>query len=73
MADDKDLLRRYINIINEATAAINEKWGTETKVSPEEKANTQAKLKLNFLNNTMPLKTVDPIKKDLLNMVVCVS
>lgn len=38
----KDVLRKYMNLVNEAAEfsnldLLNEKWGTETKVSPEEK------------------------------------
>lgn len=61
--DDKDLLRRYINIINEATAAINEKWGKPTIVSPEEKGKYAGKTKAELLKQYNALKDRGPHKK----------
>jgi hypothetical protein len=60
---DIDLLKRYINIINEATAAINEKWGTTTKVSPEEKGKYAGKTKAELLKQYNALKARGPHKK----------
>lgn len=63
MNNDNELLRRYINIINEATAAINEKWGTPTVVSPEEKGKYAGKSKAELLKSYNALKKSGPHKQ----------
>lgn len=63
MNDDKALLRVYLNIINEATQAINEKWGTPTKVSPEERGKYAGKSKAELLKQYNALKKTGPHKK----------
>lgn len=60
---DIDLLKRYIKLINEATAAINEKWGTETQVSPQEKGKYAGKTKAELLKQYNALKKSGPHKK----------
>lgn len=61
--NDQDLLRAYINIINEATNAINEKWGKPTVVSPEEKGKYKGKSKDELLKSYNALKKSGPHKK----------
>ena len=61
--NDKDLLRTYLNIINEAVGAIEEKWGTPTKVSPEEKGKYAGKSKAELLKQYNALKASGPHKK----------
>lgn len=63
MRNDADLLRQYIKIINEATAAIQEKWGTETTVSPEERGKYKGKTKAELLKSYNALKKSGPHKK----------
>jgi len=61
--NDKDLLRAYINIINEAVSAIEEKWGKPTIVSPEEKGKYSNKSKAELLKQYNTLKASGPHKK----------
>lgn len=63
MSDDKALLRVYLNIINEATQAINEKWGKPTVVNPEEKGKYAGKSKAELLKQYNALKKSGPHKK----------
>jgi len=58
-----DLLRRYLNIINEAVTQINEKWGKPTVVSPEEKGKYKGKSKQELLKSYNQLKSSGPHKK----------
>ena len=60
---DQKLLRRYINIINEAIEAIDEKWGKPTTVSPEEKGKYAGKSKAELLKQYNALKASGPHKK----------
>ena len=60
---DQDLLRAYINIINEAASVINEKWGKPTVVSPEEKGKYKGKSKAELLKSYNALKARGPHKK----------
>ena len=39
----RELMRKYIDIINESTAELQEKWGTDTTVSPSEKGKYKGK------------------------------
>jgi len=61
--NDKDLLRTYLNIINEAVGAIEEKWGKPTTVSPEEKGKYAGKSKAELLKQYNALKARGPHKK----------
>ena len=61
--NDKDLLRTYLNIINEAVGAIEEKWGKPTTVSPEEKGKYAGKSKAELLKQYNALKASGPHKK----------
>ena len=61
--NDQQLLRRYINIINEAVEAIEEKWGTPTQVSPEEKGKYHGKSKAELLSAYNKLKKSGPHHK----------
>lgn len=63
MNEDQRLLRRYLNIINEAVEAIEEKWGTQTKVSPSEKGKYEGKTKSELLSQYNKLKASGPHKK----------
>ena len=60
---DQILLRRYINLINEAVEAIDEKWGKPTVVSPEEKGKYKGKSKAELLKSYNALKKSGPHKK----------
>lgn len=70
---NQELLRTYLNIINETVNTINEKWGTPTKVSPEEKGKYAGKTKAELLKHYNALKKSGPHKKDLLNTAECVN
>ena len=61
--NDKDLLRTYLNIINEAVGAIEEKWGKPTTVSPEEKGKYAGKSKAELLKQYNALKASGPHQK----------
>lgn len=61
--NDIDLLRKYIKIINEAAARIEEKWGKPTVVSPEEKGKYSGKSKEELLKSYNALKKSGPHKK----------
>lgn len=58
-----ELLRRYLNVINEAVQQINEKWGKPTIVSPEEKGKYKGKSKDELLKTYNALKARGPHKK----------
>lgn len=50
-------------MINEAVGAIEEKWGTPTKVSPEEKGKYAGKSKAELLKQYNALKDSGPHSK----------
>lgn len=60
---DTYLLRQYLRIINETVNAINEKWGTPTKVKPEERGKYSGKTKEELLRQYNALKKSGPHKK----------
>lgn len=60
---DQELLRTYLNIINETVNTINEKWGKPTVVSPEEKGKYAGKSKAELLKSYNALKKSGPHKK----------
>lgn len=61
--DDPKLLRKYLNIINEAVEAIEEKWGTQTTVSPSERGKYEGKTKAELLKQYNRLKASGPHHK----------
>lgn len=61
--DDRELMMKYISIINEAVSAINEKWGKPTVVSPEEKGKYAGKTKAELLKSYNALKKSGPHKR----------
>jgi hypothetical protein len=61
--NDNELLRKYLNIINETVNKINEKWGEPTTVSPEEKGKYAGKTKAELLKSYNALKARGPHKK----------
>ena len=63
MTSQNELLRKYINIINESTMPIQEKWGTATTVSPEEKGKYSGKSKAELLKSYNALKKSGPHHK----------
>ena len=56
-----NLLRKYIDIINEQ--AVAEKWGTPTTVSPSEKGKYKGKTKAELLKSYNALKKSGPHSK----------
>lgn len=60
---NQELLRTYLNIINETVNTINEKWGKPTVVSPEEKGKYAGKPKAELLKSYNALKASGPHKK----------
>lgn len=61
--NDKELLRKYINTINEAIQQIDEKWDKETTVSPREKGKYEGKTKAELLKQYNSLKASGPHKQ----------
>ena len=64
----KDALRKYIDLITEATDfsnmdLLNEKWGTETKVSPSEKGKYKGRTLADLRKSYAALKRSGPHKK----------
>ena len=64
----KDALRKYIDLIAEATDfsnmdLLNEKWGTETKVSPSEKGKYKGRTLADLRKSYAALKRSGPHKK----------
>jgi len=63
--NNTELLKQYIKIINEMhDQYLEEKWGTETKVSPEEKGKYAGKSKAELLKSYNALKKSGPHKRD---------
>lgn len=60
---DQELLRTYLNIINETVNTINEKWGKATVVNPEEKGKYAGKTKAELLKQYNALKKSGPHHK----------
>ena len=67
-----DLLRRYVQLLNESVKfaqhalieqEIEEKWGTETEVSPKERGKYQGKTKEQLLKAYSALKKSGPHKR----------
>jgi hypothetical protein len=61
-----NLLRKYIDIINESSVKqepIQEKWDTETVVSPREKGKYEGKTKAELLKMYNALKRTGPHHK----------
>jgi len=59
----RDLLRKYIDIINEAERPIEEKWDKPTVVSPEEQGKYSGKTKSQLLKSYNALKKSGPHKR----------
>ena len=64
----KDALRKYIDLITEATDfsdmdLLNEKWDTETKVSPSEKGKYKGRTLADLRKSYAALKKSGPHKK----------
>lgn len=60
MKNDKELLRQYLRIINEATAVISEKWGVSGAVNPRERGKYAGKTKAELLKSYNALKKSGP-------------
>lgn len=61
-----EFLRRFIDILNESLvrAELEEKWGTETKVSTAERGKYEGKTKAELLRMYRNLKARGPYRKD---------
>lgn len=62
----QDLMRRYIDILRETEEhwrPVDEKWDTETKVSPEERGKYKGKTKDELLKSYNALKKSGPHRK----------
>lgn len=64
MSNDRELLSRYLQIINEATSVIAEKWGVKTAVDPEERGKYKGKTKAELLKAYNALKKSGPHPKN---------
>jgi hypothetical protein len=60
MSKDTELLRRYLQIINEATEIIAEKWGVSGAVNPAERGKYAGKSKAELLKQYNALKKSGP-------------
>lgn len=60
MKDDREQLRRYLQIINEATTIIAEKWGVSDTVNPRERGKYAGKTKAELLKSYNALKKSGP-------------
>ena len=63
MNKDQELLRKYLNIINEATTVIAEKWGVSGAVNPRERGKYEGKTKAELLKSYNALKRSGPHPK----------
>jgi hypothetical protein len=63
MEQSRNTLRKYIDIINESSSPIQEKWDTETVVSPREKGKYAGKTKAELLKMYNALKRSGPHHK----------
>lgn len=61
--NDRELLSQYIRIIREATGALEERWATATKVSPEQRGKYQGRTRAELLKQYNQLKRSGPHKK----------
>lgn len=59
----QELLRKYMEYLKESESQLDEKWGTPTKVSPEEKGKYKGKSKDELLKSYNALKKSGPHKK----------
>jgi hypothetical protein len=64
MSKDRELLQRYLQIINEATTVIAEKWGVSGAVNPSERGKYAGKTKQELLRAYNALKRSGPHSKD---------
>lgn len=60
MNNDKELLRRYLRIITEATQYMAEKWGVSDVVNPQERGKYTGKTKEELLKRYRALKKSGP-------------
>lgn len=60
MSADREQLRRYLQIINEATTIIAEKWGVSDTVNPRERGKYAGKTKAELLKSYNALKKSGP-------------
>jgi len=61
--NSSNLLRKYMDIINESNSKLQEKWDTETVVSPKEKGKYEGKTKTELLKMYNQLKKSGPHHK----------
>lgn len=59
----QELMRKYLDFLNEATQDLDEKWGAPTKVSPEERGKYKGKTKAELLKSYNALKKTGPHPK----------
>ena len=57
----QELMRKYLDFLNETT--LDEKWGTSTTVSPEERGKYKGKSKAELLKSYNALKKSGPHSK----------
>jgi len=59
----QELMRKYIDSLNSISESLEEKWGTPTKVSPEERGKYKGKTKEELMKSYNALKRSGPHKK----------
>lgn len=68
-----EFMRKYLDMFVESLE-LDEKWGTSTKVSPEEKGKYAGRSKAELLKSYNALKKIqDCTLRAVLNMAVCES
>lgn len=59
----QEFMRKYIDYLNETTRELDEKWGTPTKVSPQERGKYAGRTKSELLKSYNALKKTGPHPK----------
>lgn len=59
----QELMRKYLDFLDETTQGLDEKWGKSTKVSPAERGKYQGRTKAELLKSYNALKKSGPHPK----------
>lgn len=64
MSRDRELLRKYLDIVSETPEVVVEKWGVSGTVNPEERGKYAGKTKAELLKSYNALKKSGPHTKN---------